>query len=66
MKRRSDYKIVQPYGPNDYRVRQRFLWFFWVKPDPDDIVANNFKSLFFKTRESAEAAIQRSISYWNN
>jgi hypothetical protein len=66
MKKRSNYRIVKPYGPNDYRVQQKVLWFFWCKPDDDNIIANDFKSLYFSSEESAEAAITQSLEVWNN
>lgn len=60
MKNRSDYCIVQ-LGKEDFRVKQRFLWIFWVKPDDDGIIANDFKSHYFNSIESAEQGISSSL-----
>lgn len=83
MKTRSDYRIVKyPTNCTDlgegkdyfYRVDQRFLWFFWTKPDADYILAEmifhyigGYKKVYeFFSKEAAEVAIQKSLNWRKN
>jgi len=75
--KRSDYRIIkylwdcnrQDYF--QYEVQQRFLWFFWVTPDDDNILAhwvlysceNNRRAKTFSSKEEAEKAIFKSIAW---
>lgn len=74
MKKRSDYRIIK-YQFDErpdyfiYEVEQRCLWFFWRKPDADNILAHIVwydedytRATDFHSIEEAEAAISRAIN----
>jgi len=79
MKKRSDYRIIKfQYDARPdyfkYTVQQKFLWFFWVKPDMDNILSHyvpwcnegNKRAKDFSTLEYAEEAINEALEYQNS